>query len=278
MLLGSAGGYRTGVTMKGRCLVCDYWESARRPALWMYSTWLELATKYRRATLGLLWAMIPPALYAFGVGFFFSHLQGWEPQIYVPHVGFGYVVFRFITVSLSEATTACVAHSSFILDGRTRLTDYVLRVLAKATFHLVMAAPVIVGLTLISAEATLLGALLVLVGALCIAINLMWMAAAFSVVGSRFSDVGELIGTAIMVAFLFTPILWSADQVPADTLRGIVARANPLFHMVEVVRAPLVGRVVEPFTYWYLVALGVIGWVVSSLIYRRYAHYVPLWV
>ena len=66
------------------------------------------------------------------------------PLEFIPHLGLGYVVFRLITSSLTEATVTMSGHSSYILDGRTRLTDYVLRVVAKSIFYFTTSIPIIV--------------------------------------------------------------------------------------------------------------------------------------
>jgi ABC-2 type transport system permease protein/lipopolysaccharide transport system permease protein len=88
----------------------------------------------------------------------------------------------------------------------------------------------------------------------------------------------ELIGSILMFAFLFTPVIWKADQMPIGTVRGAIARVNPLFHLIEIVRAPILGEPVAHSTYIYLAAMLVVGWVVAFFTYRRYAKYVPLWV
>ena len=81
-----------------------------------------------------------------------------------------------------------------------------------------------------------------------------------------------------MFSFLCTPILWTADQIPVGTLRGTIARANPLFHMVEIVRAPLLGESLEDFSLAYLGVMSVLGWVIAAWVYRRYARFVPVWL
>jgi ABC-type polysaccharide/polyol phosphate export permease len=261
-----------------RSLVVDYRDSLRFPEFWIYATWLELVTKYRRSRLGLFWALLPPALYAFGVGGFFAYIQGQNPLDYIPHLGLGYTIFRFITVSLSEATTACTGHASFILDGRVRLTDYVLRVVAKAFFYLVLSLPVAVAALAISPAFQWSGLLAVVPALLVVVLNIAWMGAIVAVLGARLPDIHELIGSILMVSFLFTPILWHADQAPVDTLRGAIARANPLFHLIEIVRAPLLGEPIEQMTYIYLGTMLVIGGLSAAWVYRRFARFVPLWV
>ncbi|MEL1262765.1 ABC transporter permease [Pseudoxanthomonas putridarboris] len=261
-----------------RHLVRDYLESFRHPEFWIYATWLDLVTKYRRSRLGMFWAFFPPVLYTFGVGSFFAHLQGIPAGKFVAHLGLGYMIFRFVTVSLSEATTTYAGHANFILDGRVRLTDYVLRVVAKALFYFMLAIPVMAVALAMSPDFRVVGLLALLPALALVFINVAWMGAVVSVIGARLQDVYELVGSALMFSFLFTPILWTAANAPPDTLRGGIARLNPLFHLVEIVRAPLLGEPIESWTYKYLVVFTLIGWLMAIHVYRRYARFVPLWV
>lgn len=261
-----------------RNLLHDYLDTLRSPAFWMYATWLDLVTKYRRSRLGMFWAFFPPVLYTFGVGSFFAHLQGEEAGKFVAHLGIGYMIFRFVTVSLSEATTTYAGHANFILDGRTRLTDYILRVVAKALFYFVLAIPVMACALAISPDFQWIGLVTLLPALALVILNVAWMGAVVSVIGARLQDVYELIGSALMFSFLFTPILWTAASAPPDTLRGAIARANPLFHLVEIVRAPLLGEPIERLTYTYLAVLTMVGWLGAIVVYRRYARFVPMWI
>lgn len=261
-----------------RNLFADYRDSLRFPEFWMYATWLGIVTKYRKSRLGMFWAVSPAALYTFGVGGFYGYLQHVSPRSFAAHLGIGYVAFRFITVSLSEATSTCSGHASFILDGRVRLTDYVLRVMAKALFYLVCALPVLAVAVAISPAFHPEGLVEAIPGLLLVLLNIAWMAVFLAIVGARLSDVHELIGSILMFSFLFTPIIWKAAQMPAGTVRGTIARVNPLFHMIESIRAPIIGESIEPASYTYLVVMLLVGWVLTFLVYRRYARYVPLWV
>lgn len=261
-----------------RSLIGDYIDSFRNSGFWTYSTWLELVTKYRRSRLGLFWALCPALIYMFGIGGFFGYLQGHAADNFIPHLGIGYVVFRLITISLSESTTAFPGHASFILDGRVRLTDYILRVVAKALFYFIMALPAVAVALLISPAFQPSGLMMSFLAFILVLLNIGWMGAIVAVLGARLQDVHELIGSILMFSFLFTPIIWYADQAPIDTVRGMIARANPLYHMLESIRAPLLGEPIENLTYIYLGVMLVGGWLVASFIYRRYARYVPVWV
>lgn len=264
--------------MNGVFLLRDYWRSLFHPEFWVYATWLDLVTKYRRSKLGLIWALVPSVLYTFGIGTFYAFFAHMPPTHFFAYIGVGYVIYRLITAPMNECCGTFRAHVNFILDGQIRFTDYVLRVIAKALFYFIMSLPVMVIALALNPNFHLEG-LFTLVPALAVVLlNVAWIGVVVAIMGARLPDMHELVGSILMFAFLFTPILWRADNVPASSVRGIIARLNPLYHLVEIVRAPLLGVSVERFTLVYVLVMTVVGWTVAGLLYRRYARFVPIWI
>src|SRR5687768_9935682 len=116
-------------------LIPDLLASVRNPDFWAFSSWLDLVTKYRRSALGVLWIFLPPLCYVFGIGYFYALLFDVTPLPFMVHLGAGYLLWRMITQVITGASTTMLSHRAFILDGRIRYTDYVLRVMAKALFY-----------------------------------------------------------------------------------------------------------------------------------------------
>jgi ABC-type polysaccharide/polyol phosphate export permease len=71
-----------------------------------------------------------------------------------------------------------------------------------------------------------------------------------------------------------SPVFWKPDR-----LKDYQAflDLNPFYHLLEAVRAPLLGTPVAPGTYLFLVGMAVAGWLVTFLIFartrRRIVHY-----
>jgi ABC-type polysaccharide/polyol phosphate export permease len=256
----------------------DLSRSLRKPEFWSYSAWLEIVTKYRRSRLGIVWVLIPAALYMWGIGWFFHGHQGDLGSV-VAHLGLGYLIFRLVMMVLNESASVAASQRAFILDGRTRLTDYVLRVLAKALFYFVMSLPVLLPAMFLGAHGggwlldTIAGA-----GFLLVLLNCVWMGALIVMAGARFPDVQEITASFYLIAFIFTPILWHSSDVQPGTFRAMVMQANPLYHMIEVVRAPLLGETVGRSSWIAMMLMAVLGWGVTALVYRRYARMIPIWI
>jgi ABC-2 type transport system permease protein len=252
--------------------------SLRQPDYWAYSSWLEIATKYRRTSLGLLWLCLPTAVFIIVLGNVYAHLMDYPLAEYLPYLGVGYVIWRFMVQVINDAAGTFAVHKAFIMEGRVRLTDFILCSFSKAGFHLVFGAVIVLAILAWSPMAHL-GALWTLLLTLpLLMLNMGWIAVCVALIGARFPDTSELIGTVLVLGLLLTPILWPIDKFPADSLRGVVVRFNPAFHMIDVVRAPVLGQVPEPTSIWVVCAMVVVGWLFTALLFRRYARFVPLWV
>jgi len=253
-------------------------ESLRNPEFWALSSWLDILVRARRSRLGFLWLLIPSIVYVFGIGAFFHGMQASGLGTYFAHVALGAAVFRSLMSSIIGSANVFHASHSFIMDGRMRLTDYVLESLAKSFFDLCMYLPVVVIALIWFGGASLAGLLLSLPALLILYVNGLWIATVFALTGARFPDFGQLLNTVSIFLFLLTPIIWYPEQVMTGSLRARLMLVNPFYHFIELFRAPIMGRMVEPVSLWYVGIMTVVGLLVATLLYRRYARYVPLWI
>lgn len=261
-----------------RSLLHDLPSSFRNPEFWALSSWLDIVVRYRQSRLGLLWLIAPSIVYIWGVGAFFASMQQVSFKAFVAYVALGYSIFRVISSVIVESTSTFSAAASFILDGHVRLSDFVLRVVAKALFYFAVSLPVVALALVISPDVHWGGLALALLSFPLVLANVLWIGMVFALIGARFQDLSQLIGNIFMFAFLLTPIIWHADMMPAGSLRGTIMRFNPLYHMIEVVRAPVLGEPVATYSLYYLAVMTMVGWLVAIVAYRRYARFVPIWI
>lgn len=253
--------------------------SLRSPEFWTYSTWLEIVTRYRGSWLGIIWLSLPVAIFVTVLGNVYAHLMGYALVDYIPYLAVGYAVWRLILQVVNDSVGTFSQHKAFIMDGRVRLTDFLLCSFAKAGVHFGFAMLVVIAALLWSQGwIGLVHLATMLVTLPVVLVNLFWISACIALVGSRFVDIRDMIGSILIIGFLLTPILWTTDRFPPDTLRGSLVRFNPAFHLIEVVRAPALGQMPETSSIIVTLVMAVLGCGFASLIYRRYGRFVPLWV
>ena len=201
-----------------------------------------------------------------------------DSRAFVAFVGVGFLLFRLITTTIIDATSTYSGSRPYILDGEQRLTDYLMRTLARSSYYFLLAVPLLAVALVSSEQFTPAGLGMSALGLALVFVNLILYAAVFSLLGARFPDLSEFMNSAIMFAFLITPVVWYPAAAPQGTLHGALMRANPLHHLLAVVRAPLFGEAVEPLTWAYLGVSTAIGLVLATWAYARYARRVAVWL
>lgn len=256
----------------------DLGESLRHPEFWALSSWLGIIVRARKSRLGILWLTAPSIVYVFGLGSLFASMQKREISEFAAHVALGAMVFRTMMSSVVSSANVMASNYSFIMDGHMRLTDYLLKSLAGAFFDFCAYMPVTVVALAMTERVVPLGLVLAPLSLFVIYVNGLWIGMVFSLIGARFSDFGQLIGQTTVFVFLFTPIVWRPELMPANSLRGQLMRFNPFYHFVSIFRSPILGDPIEPASYAYIAVMTVAGLALATVAYRRYARFVPLWI
>lgn len=252
--------------------------SIRRPEFWAYSSWLDIVTRYRRTRLGLIWLLAPVTVFMLVTGPLYAKIFHRDLASYMIHLGMGYAVWRLMVMVLNDAVGVLRSNKAFILDGNTQLTDYTLKSIAKSLFYFAFSMVGMLVVLVWSPAVSALAILTLFITIPVVVLNLIWVGYCLSILGARLPDLGEVLNTILMVGFLFTPIIWEGDRYPPDSMGGILVRLNPAFHMLEIVREPLFGRMPATSSVVYVALITLIGWLIAIILCRRYSRYVPIWI
>jgi ABC-type polysaccharide/polyol phosphate export permease len=106
--------------------------------------------------------------------------------------------------------------------------------------------------------------------------NLFVVALVLATLCTRFRDLPPIVTNLMQVTFYITPILYEPSQLPAQ-LR-LIAYYNPLYHLIDVLRRPLIGELPDPVSY--AVALGtlVVAGGFAFLFFGRFRGRVAYWL
>ena len=77
------------------------------------------------------------------------------------------------------------------------------------------------------------------------------------------------------IAFFLTPIFWTKDLLGDHRW---FADINPFFHMIEVMRAPLLGSGIPYTSFGFLLLVGLLGTVSAIAALSRFRARVPYWI
>lgn len=253
--------------------------SLRVPDDWLNFVWYlsaeNIKRQYARTRLGPLWIVLTQFVMIFGIGFVFYSIFDKPLDQFLLFISASVLSWNLISVSITTAPLALVGHSSLIQSFRLPYAIFPLQNLLNALIVFLHGLAIhLILLVLLGGSFRTLPFLVV--GLLVVAAILYPFIAVLSILGARFRDLSPLVGSIMYMAFLITPIIW--DRANLGSHMHWVVDFNPFFHMIEILRRPMLGTM--PTLESMLVSLGLAA---ASLtggewFFRRYARPIPFWV
>lgn len=114
-------------------------------------------------------------------------------------------------------------------------------------------------------------------GLAIVTLNLVWMSILLSIVCSRFRDLTQIVASILQIFFYVTPIIWLPALLPARA-SVMILEPNPFYHLLALVREPLLGNA-PSFSNWIMSSsLCLLGWIVSIKLFDKYRSRIAYWL
>jgi ABC-type polysaccharide/polyol phosphate export permease len=255
--------------------IVDLVQGLRQHELWLTMGLQDLRRRYRRSILGPLWLTLSLVILVAFLGALYGRLMRVSAERYVPHVALGFIAWQFIHGTMSSGCNVFIRNKGWIINVRTPLALFVFRMVWE---HLIMMghnASVYIGVAVFfSIHAGAVG-LLILPAVVLLMANAIWVGLLFGTLCARFRDIPQIVESLMRVAFFITPVIWMPDQLGE---REYLAFFNPFTYFVELVRAPLIGKVPSARTWGLALTVSVSGWALAGLVFARFRARVPYWL
>lgn len=222
----------------------------------------DVMGKYRRTILGPLWIAIGQAATIAGFVVVFSGLMGVDPARYALYLAAGIPVWALMSQHLADMPGTFIAArgviESYELPWLTHIWRRSIGYLLVFCHHIVTLFAVI---GILGALGKLEGVpnfnMLLAVPALAIVLIAGTGIGTFlAVLGARYRDLQPAMQVSSGFLFLFTPVMWRADQLREQL--AWVFQYNPLYYYITLVRETLMGRV-PPADIWLIASGGAIA-------------------
>ncbi|SDJ21530.1 ABC-2 type transport system permease protein [Actinokineospora alba] len=268
--------------------------------LWGHLGWQDIKQRYRRSVIGPLWITLSMAVTAAGLGVLYATLFDTDIKTFLPYLTVGFIVWNFMLGCMTEGADTFISNEGLIKHLPAPLTVYALRTvwrLALMFLHNLLVYVVVLaiffpylvqdgyflspgGLPQPGLDWTIINAVPAFV---LLALNGTWVALLFGIISTRYRDIPQVIGALTQLLFFMTPIVWPVDLITRKlgTSAGWmvwVAELNPLYHFIQIIRAPLIGSQ-QSWHHWAVVGgITIVGWALAMLAMRNYRSRVSYWV
>ena len=243
--------------------------------VWQVLAWYEIRQRYKRSALGPFWLTISMGVLVACMGPLYGSLFGQPISSYFPFLAIGFVVWQLIASLMNDAGQVFIVAEPYIKQIRMPFTAHVLRMVWRNV--IIFAHNFVIGIVVVIwfLPSWSWVPLMALPGLLFIVLNGVWFGILLGVLCARFRDIPPIIASVVQLAFFVTPVLWKKEMLGRHQW---AADVNPLYHLIEVVRAPLLGESAARLSWIVVVLVTLAGFAITIPFFARYRARVAYWV
>lgn len=256
-------------------IFADLKQSVTSYRLWTLLGWLEIRQRYARSRVGPFWLTISMGVMIGSIGVVYGSLFGQKMSDYLPFLSISLVMWTMFAQTVQEGSLAYINSATYIRQAATPKLIYIFQVIWRNlvilahNFIIVVVLLVIYGVKNWAVLPIFLPALLLYLA------NALWIAMLAALLSARFRDLPQIISALIQIAFYVTPIIYRPDSLKRF---AFIVQLNPLAHLIELVRAPLIGQMPSLATWLIAIGMAVVGWTFALAMTGRYLKRIPYWV
>ena len=266
-----------------------------RQGLWLWRAWVRLAwgvvrRPYRNSFLGPLWEPLGLVLLLALLGPLFARAFARPLEDYLVYLGAGWTVWHLMSGCILQGAATLRQAGGMLQQSRLPLSLFFFRTLLVELLEFALKIAVVLALIVLLGRPLGAVALLSLPGLLLLLVVMLGVIVLTALACVRVPDIRPVLGIALRLAFFLTPVLWDVQVLAGGEAAGaaefggrrgialLYVDLNPLYHLLEIVRAPLLGEV--PATHSWLFALGCAAavWAVALPLFVRWRARVVYWV
>jgi lipopolysaccharide transport system permease protein len=240
--------------------------------------WQDIKQSYRRSVFGQLWITIGMGVTIAAIGIVFGTIFGTPMQVFLPYLASGLIMWGLIAGVLNDGNMAFISAEGMIKQLPLPKIVYVIRVVWRNLIiagHNIIIFPLV--LIVVGGE-TNWAILLWPIGLFSSIIALSGLALLFGIVASRYRDLPQIVNAILTVCFYLTPVLWMKESLGDDQLVNAIVTMNPLYHILQVARLPLIGELPTVDNWSWVFASALVFWIAGLLMFKKYEKRISYWV
>lgn len=243
--------------------------------VWTILGWDDIRQRYRRSFLGPFWITLSMGVFIMILGVIYSRLFRTDIKTYIPYLAAGLTLWGFISTSMNESCLAFLEGTRIIKQLKLPYSVYVLRIVYRNFIILLHTIVIFIPVAIYFRIAPTWATFLVIPGIALVCINVVWLTTVLAVCSTRYRDLQPVIATCVQIMMFITPIMW-----PLSSLNDaeFVAEVNPLYHLIEIVRAPMLGMSPEPLSWLVSCGTAIAGSILAIALLANKSRRIVFWV
>jgi ABC-type polysaccharide/polyol phosphate export permease len=244
--------------------------------IWGRLGWRETRRRYRRTAFGPFWTTVSLAFFVTSLGLVWSNLWHKDPRTFLPYLTSGMLCWVFFLAVCTEGCGSFFGYEKLIKQLRISYTLLASAVVWRNVIVFFHNLIIYVLVAIYAGISINWASLLVIPGFALLSLNAVWIVVVLGTVCARYRDFQQLVANILQVSLFLTPIFWSPDQLSGRT--AFFAQLNPLYHLIAIVREPLLGQAPTPMNWLVVGLITIVGWTVTLQILIKLRHRIVYWL
>ena len=257
--------------------VKDLMSSREKLYLALMLGWQDIRQRYRRSKLGPFWLTISMGVMIAMIGIVFGQVLNTPMEEYLPFLATGIILWTCFSTSVMEGSSAFIDAQGMIRQLNLPLSLYSIRVLWRNIVicgHNIIILPLVF---LVVGRGITWDILWLIPGFIVFCWNMLWVSILLGTFCTRFRDMPQIVNSLLQVFFYVTPIIWMPNTLNPRSA-NLLVDPNPVYHLVQLVRAPILGSSPTLMNWSVAVVMAIVGSMVALWFFGKYKKRIAYWL
>lgn len=239
--------------------------------------WQDIKQRYRRSKLGPFWLTISMGVMIGVIGLVFGQVLNSPMVEYLPFLASGIIIWNCFATSIMEGCNSFIDSAGMIRQLGLPLALYPLRVLWRNLVifgHNIIILPFVF---IIVGKEINWNFLWLIPGIFVFLLNVFWLSLFLGILCTRFRDMPQIVNSILQVFLYVTPVIWMPNALNARSA-SLLVDPNPLFHIIQLIRAPILGVVPTMLDWLVAIMMALMGMVMALWFYGAYKKRIAYWL
>lgn len=207
--------------------------------IWIRLGMQDVRLKFRRSTIGASWIFVNLAVMVLSIGFIYANLLGQPSREFIPYLTIGMILWTYLTNSIVDGGNAFIHAEGYIKQISLPIYVYIFRAFVSITVTMLITMCAFLIVAVVYRLPITLSTLLAIPALLMVMATALLLITIFAHLNARFRDVAHMATVGMQVLFYVTPVIFPAALLQHRRDLSLVIELNPMYHLLEVVRQPL---------------------------------------
>jgi len=253
----------------------DLLQGLQQWRLWGTLGWNEILQRYRRSLLGPFWLTASMAVMVVALGIVYAEIFKITVAGFVPFLCVSLLLWGYISSALTDAGTLFTSSESYIKQIKLPYSLYVYKFIWSKIIIFAHNFIIYFGVLIYFQFWPGAVALYAIPGFLLVTLNAALASFYLGMASARFRDIPQIVASVVQILFFITPIMWKPELLRSQPY---LIDFNPFFHLLEIVRAPLLGQTPTFENYLGVAIITGINIAIAALFFLRFRSRIAYWI